>query len=634
MCYMFFIDKVSQAEAIDACKSKDNSDLLSIQNQDEQDFIDKALSYDYLDHWTLGKKAAYHDVNRALKKPAWQSSTSPKIGLAVNAVDGNFEDTFEYNSCTHTMLEANAWWAVDLANAYSVTGINLQNRGDCCAERLSNFDVVVSNTKPPTSGALPNLAKLVSEGLCMTQLDPLPRGKTSLKCITPKDGSYVYVILKGRGTLTICEAEVFGVRVDFTYAGEEIKYGNWLPNELLTETAHGEEACISLVKDIFIKGFLLMKWKWNTKPCTEKKSFVCQHVAKRCPALPTAQFVEPHPAKPYIELTINFKCALGYEMPNYRLRYKKWKAKKPPSNETTLTKAWQAVRPNITKKPSMRYTCEYPGKWSKGSLAPCEAKRCPSLPEVKHAVTNSSAYVYPAWVGYQCEHGYHYAYDNTSSKVSWCSPDMEWIDVPDDCEPVECELFPRVGNATLNSAKNRYKETVIWTCNQGFMFPDRAVSKWISCRENFVNWQIGRWNISKLDDCIPLVCPDPPQPMNTNMSSYGTAYKTVILYSCVSEEFEFPAGDAEMQTECVDGAQWRPTPSPCREKPKKLKLKGKFYVPPPKESPSAEAVGTLAMIIMIILVIIMVLMDLNSMLQGFRLLRFNLKSRFCHKKQH
>ncbi|XP_064639195.1 sushi, von Willebrand factor type A, EGF and pentraxin domain-containing protein 1-like [Lineus longissimus] len=288
--------------------------------------------------------------------------------------------------------------------------------------------------------------------------------------------------------------------------------------------------------------------------------------------------------------------------------------------------------------PSMRYSCNSYGRWSVGSLAPCEPRSCKEPPEVKHAVRNSSDRTYPTWIEYECEHGYHYAYDNTSTGVGWCSPDMEWIDVPDDCEPVECQPFPRVGNATLNSANNRYLDNVVWTCITGFMFPDTVISKWISCRENYVNFQIGRWNISKLHDCIPLKCPEPPVPVNTTIvfmsgSPHDTSFRTVLRYSCISDEFEFPDGDDSVRTECGAGAHWVPIVPPCSKIPRKLKLKGKFYVPPPKESPSAKAVGTLALIIMIILVIIMVLMDLGTIHRGCRLARYNLRSRFCPRKK-
>ncbi|XP_064644725.1 sushi, von Willebrand factor type A, EGF and pentraxin domain-containing protein 1-like [Lineus longissimus] len=279
--------------------------------------------------------------------------------------------------------------------------------------------------------------------------------------------------------------------------------------------------------------------------------------------------------------------------------------------------------------PSMTYECLFPGVWSDGSLAPCEPKSCKAPPEVKYAEKNSSDRVFPAWIEYKCTHGYHYEHDNTSAKVAWCSPDQEWTDVPEDCSPVECGQFPPVGNATVSSVyKNRYRDTVVWTCIPGFMFPDRAVRQWVGCRENYVNWQIGRWNLSKLPDCIPLFCLEPPNPANTTRSSIATAYRSIISYRCVSDRYEFPSGDEELFTQCNMDALWRPSVPHCRNKPPKLKMKGKKYEPPPMESPEAKTVGTVAVAIMVILLVLTILIDIGSWYQGFQFLRYNLRT-FC-----
>ncbi|XP_064644668.1 uncharacterized protein LOC135498344 [Lineus longissimus] len=173
-CYLFFRDRVSQDEAIEVCNEK-NANLLSIENQNEQNFVDIALSFDFYDHWTRGRK------------------------------------------------------------------------------------------------------------------------------------------------------NKFG---DFTYNGTKITYENWLADNLLTKPKDGEQVCIALVK-IYYREFFQLKWKWDRKPCGEKKSFVCQHTAKRCPPLPMVDFVEPHPPKPFIELTIKYTCQPGYEMPNYTLRYHEWLSEEP-----------------------------------------------------------------------------------------------------------------------------------------------------------------------------------------------------------------------------------------------------------------------------------------------------------------
>ena len=43
-----------------------------------------------------------------------------------------------------TVRDPQAWWRVDLQAVYFIGAIDLWNRTDCCADRLSNFDVLVS----------------------------------------------------------------------------------------------------------------------------------------------------------------------------------------------------------------------------------------------------------------------------------------------------------------------------------------------------------------------------------------------------------------------------------------------------------------------------------------------------------
>jgi hypothetical protein len=81
-------------------------------------------------------------LNLASGRPATQSSTAFG-GSASRAVDGTTNGQWSGNSVTHTNLEA-AWWQVDLGKSYRVGRVSIFNRTDCCSERLSDFDVQVS----------------------------------------------------------------------------------------------------------------------------------------------------------------------------------------------------------------------------------------------------------------------------------------------------------------------------------------------------------------------------------------------------------------------------------------------------------------------------------------------------------
>lgn len=80
--------------------------------------------------------------NLALGKATKQSSTLSGYPSS-NAVDG-FKITYS-GSCAHTNTQKNAWWEVDLGRQEIVTNVRVTNRGGCCSERLSKFDVRVGH---------------------------------------------------------------------------------------------------------------------------------------------------------------------------------------------------------------------------------------------------------------------------------------------------------------------------------------------------------------------------------------------------------------------------------------------------------------------------------------------------------
>ena len=82
--------------------------------------------------------------NIARGKNTRQSSTGWG-GSSSRAVDGNRNSRYGGHSCTHTHSQHNAWWRVDLGADYKVGMIKVTNRGDCCGNRLSNFDIRVGN---------------------------------------------------------------------------------------------------------------------------------------------------------------------------------------------------------------------------------------------------------------------------------------------------------------------------------------------------------------------------------------------------------------------------------------------------------------------------------------------------------
>ncbi len=91
--------------------------------------------------------------NVALGRPATQQGTAWD-GEASRAVDGNVDGDYGAGSVTHTTEPSHqAWWQVDLGEPVPVDSIEIWNRTDCCAQRLSDYWVLVSET-PITADSL------------------------------------------------------------------------------------------------------------------------------------------------------------------------------------------------------------------------------------------------------------------------------------------------------------------------------------------------------------------------------------------------------------------------------------------------------------------------------------------------
>jgi hypothetical protein len=143
-------------------------------------------------------------LNLALNKPAVQSSDLFG-GVAARAVDGNTSGAWSNNSVTHTGLDAQAWWQVDLGGVQSIRSVRVWNRTDSFPERLSNFYVLVSDV-PFASTSLS--ATLAQAGVSAFHTSA-PAGSPTSVAVN-RTGRYVRVQLAETNYLTIGEVEVLG----------------------------------------------------------------------------------------------------------------------------------------------------------------------------------------------------------------------------------------------------------------------------------------------------------------------------------------------------------------------------------------------------------------------------------------
>ncbi|MEM9521807.1 MAG: discoidin domain-containing protein [Actinomycetota bacterium] len=76
-------------------------------------------------------------------KTAYQSSNYNASTTANRAVDGNRAGAWNHGPIA-TTSDTGPWWEVDLGRIHTIDSINIYNRTDCCADRLSGATVIVS----------------------------------------------------------------------------------------------------------------------------------------------------------------------------------------------------------------------------------------------------------------------------------------------------------------------------------------------------------------------------------------------------------------------------------------------------------------------------------------------------------
>ncbi|XP_034001582.1 fucolectin-4-like [Trematomus bernacchii] len=139
--------------------------------------------------------------NVALRGKATQSNRYEHFfGSAFSAIDGNRDNKFDSGSCTHTDVESNPWWRVDLLEPYIVTSVIISNRGDCCSEKLEGAQVHIGNSLVDNGARNPVVGRI-------SRVEAL----TTMTFTTRVEGRYVTVRIPGNGkVLTLCEVEVYG----------------------------------------------------------------------------------------------------------------------------------------------------------------------------------------------------------------------------------------------------------------------------------------------------------------------------------------------------------------------------------------------------------------------------------------
>ncbi|XP_044150492.1 uncharacterized protein LOC122938780 isoform X2 [Bufo gargarizans] len=186
---------------------------------------EQASSGDFPDSWNLLKDyyfdgdskeeevLEYEGDNLAFRGITSQSSTYDKFGASKNAIDGSPSTIYMSGRCSHTDLDVEPWWMVDLINVYNITKVKITNRGDCCQERINGAVIIIGNS--PENGGTQNsrCAKIKSLGL-----------REEGQYVCGMVGRYITITIPGKAAyLTLCEVKVYGTNVSEQYTGAPSK---------------------------------------------------------------------------------------------------------------------------------------------------------------------------------------------------------------------------------------------------------------------------------------------------------------------------------------------------------------------------------------------------------------------------
>ena len=145
------------------------------------------------------------EKNVATGKPT-TSSSSLGNALPSAAVDGNTDGVFDHGSTTHSVLERNPWWQVDLGRSVDIDHVTIWNRTDCCSERLRHYWVLLSDNPFSVDENLDDLKR---------EAETFKGPVNDVACPSETvhwnhaHGRYVRIQLEGEGFLSLAEVQVF-----------------------------------------------------------------------------------------------------------------------------------------------------------------------------------------------------------------------------------------------------------------------------------------------------------------------------------------------------------------------------------------------------------------------------------------
>jgi hypothetical protein len=176
---------------------------IPVQSHRKYRFVRLMLSKETADYLTLCEVEIFGTRRRRSSSLISRGKYASQSSVGWNGVpnlanDGLYSQNYDDKTCSHTNLEKNPWWKIDLGATYNVESVKVWNRADCCGERLSSLVVHISSDDE-------NWQQVGTLG------QPAVNGAVYSIPIQGT-GRYVRLIL-GKDTpdyLQLCEVEVYG----------------------------------------------------------------------------------------------------------------------------------------------------------------------------------------------------------------------------------------------------------------------------------------------------------------------------------------------------------------------------------------------------------------------------------------
>lgn len=142
---------------------------------------------------------------------AEQRSTSYEAG-AERAIDGVTNGDFSGASVTHTSNSEKTWWEGDLGQERVVSKVKIHNRSDCCAGRLQQFHIILTNKNPGTAGQLLDLQSVLETARVTRRVGEAVDASEpyTWNLNKPTTARYVLIYKPANSVLSLAEVEVEG----------------------------------------------------------------------------------------------------------------------------------------------------------------------------------------------------------------------------------------------------------------------------------------------------------------------------------------------------------------------------------------------------------------------------------------